>query len=429
MRFTVAIRTSKRAKDYLGLSVRKMVETGFFKNESGPTLLVVDSEDTSFLDPYRRDSGRFKIVEMSRSLKDDHARYMLPTIAHKQRIALNHSFAISAALDCGTEYVMILEDDVWFADPWFERVKCAVQELWKAKRDQWALSFFSWQKLPRECAGKAFVPYYPRLDQFHGPLGMVYPRRPAASLARYFIENCVKVPRWPADLAMIQWSKDEKFPIMQTVPNVLQHIGDVGVGGGARKRSEDFPPIFLPEVFDDPAGGGIDEKSMRYLHDLCRERRPRKAVDLGTAPGLSLMSILAGSPGVKVWTVEHELRYLDAARGRLKRENYPIDGVTFVHAPAVQGARTSPWYDVARLSSIPNGIDLLHVDGLSPGMEVDAFLGRLSARAVVLVNGCAEAKDQAALWKWRDRMKAAGKRLECRLVNVGRTYGQLEVTA
>lgn len=145
------------------------------------------------------------------------------------------------------------------------------------------------------------------------------------------------------------------------------------------------------------------------LVGLLRELRPRNVLELGSGVSTTITAqVLADMGEGHLTSVENEAKY-GAITERILASHGLSEWVTIVDAPIrtiALGSRTFPWYDLD-LSKVPDGIDLLVVDG-PPAMQVpDArypalpvLHAKLSANAVILVDDCDREGDRSNVREW-----------------------------
>jgi predicted O-methyltransferase YrrM len=146
--------------------------------------------------------------------------------------------------------------------------------------------------------------------------------------------------------------------------------------------------------------------ALRILRAL-QVRRPQQILELGSGLSTLLFAEYAkgqarlGKPIPRVYSVEHDSRWLESARSRLIACN-SADFVTFVHAPLTQQEykhTTFHSYDYSVLSGriSPSSIDFALIDGPPGFRPVDpGRQGTLPAIAKLLRSDCLVVLDDAA---------------------------------
>lgn len=143
-------------------------------------------------------------------------------------------------------------------------------------------------------------------------------------------------------------------------------------------------------------------------------RRPKVVVECGS--GLSTVLIgkaLQKNREGKVYSIEGDLEYAEISRKMLTE--YDVDGVAqVIKAPIVHnqpGGPETPWYEITRLSDIPDDINLLFVDGPVGGKgskirypALGVFKERLAKDAVLLLDDYIRTDEQEIAKLWLEQL-------------------------
>jgi predicted O-methyltransferase YrrM len=143
-----------------------------------------------------------------------------------------------------------------------------------------------------------------------------------------------------------------------------------------------------------------------YMEEIMRRVVATKGPILECGSGLStfVMGHLAGSPGNKIWTLEHNADWHRRVSATLKR--YRIQGVNLSCAPLREYAEFN-WYDPP-LAEMPDKFSLVICDGppdLAHGGRyglLPIFGNRLESGAVILFDDAREPGQPEVLRRWAD---------------------------
>jgi hypothetical protein len=127
-------------------------------------------------------------------------------------------------------------------------------------------------------------------------------------------------------------------------------------------------------------------------------------LECGSGCSTLFLGLLAGTRGVEVWSLEHDLDWLRATAGRLRQFHVP--GVRLLHAP-LRSRGTFEWYAPPAEASLPSRFTLVVCDG-PPGLTTHGgrygllpVLGdRFPPGTEVLLDDAARPEEQAVLERW-----------------------------
>lgn len=181
----------------------------------------------------------------------------------------------------------------------------------------------------------------------------------------------------------------------------------------------------------DPDRWGVSVDTAEYLSNLCKDVKPKMILEIGTFPGRSIETFIRSRPaGAKIITVEHDDKRQGAVIKNLKERGISLDGIDFLLAPLreiVRNGAKALWYDTEPLKRIPQGIDLLFVDGLHRGPELDEFYWRLSGRAIILVDDIRRDHTKAAFSSWTKSLTEAGRPFKASEIKAERGLGEIRL--
>lgn len=159
-------------------------------------------------------------------------------------------------------------------------------------------------------------------------------------------------------------------------------------------------------------GWTLAADNLVHVLQTVRERRPETIVELGSgASTMILAAELRKSGRGRIVSLEHELPFAEATRRRLAAAG--LDRIaTVVDAPLEpynhpDGADTG-WYAQSAVSSLPDSIDLLIVDGpprrTGPWARYPALpelVAKLAPDAVVLLDDARRQEEEKILNRWK----------------------------
>ena len=227
----VAIITVQRQEAYIHTTISNLKKTGFFDDHKAPVRLHVGSSVTSGLRRYKGDR-RFT-VECVGSGDEQH----MSRLKLWQRQGMNYSRCLRGMK--GDESILLLEDDLDFADGWYGWMLDAIKEIRKTYR-KWILTLccFSYEPKRRYDRGAR---WFPNAAPWWcgGACGIVYPADLAREFSSYLYDHLVTKDELPTDLLIHRWAKETGVQFCATAPSIIQHIGAVstGLGGGGRTSS------------------------------------------------------------------------------------------------------------------------------------------------------------------------------------------------
>ena len=233
----VAIITVPRVKMYVHQTILNLEKSGFFGDYKTSVRLHVGTPVTSYLRQYKGD--RRSSIE-SVSMGDAQA------MSNKklwQRQGMNYSRCLLGMR--GDEEILILEDDLDFADGWYGWMLDSIKEIRKQYR-RWILTLccFTGEPKRRYDLGEK---WFPKGGQWWGggACGIVYPADLAQEFSSYVYEHLVVRDEYPSDILIHQWAKETGVQFCATAPSIIQHTGMVstGLGGGGRAS-----PSFVKEL-------------------------------------------------------------------------------------------------------------------------------------------------------------------------------------
>jgi len=127
-------------------------------------------------------------------------------------------------------------------------------------------------------------------------------------------------------------------------------------------------------------------------------------LECGSGCSTLFLGLLAGSRGVEIWSLEHEVDWLRATEARLRQ--FRVQGVRLLHAP-LRSYGGFDWYAPPAEVSIPSRFTLVVCDG-PPSLTTHGgrygllpVLGsRLPPGTEVLVDDAARPEEQAVIERW-----------------------------
>lgn len=222
------ISTVYREHGYVHKTLESLKETGFFENPSNlPLNLVVGSDDASYLQAYEGMPDKYKIHAMSREQAS-----VLAGLGGMQKAALNHGRCLSPEhVNADAELIAVIEDDVRFARGWTKRFDQAVEGVSSSYGNTWVMCMYTPLTDESAVAARESKRWFDRKwDWFFGTQGTVYPKWVAAGFVEEINTFCVNPLVKPYDIALSEFLRRLKIPIVATAPCLVQHMGSVSQG-------------------------------------------------------------------------------------------------------------------------------------------------------------------------------------------------------
>lgn len=243
-----SIVTYPRPERYLSQTIKSLEATGFFDiPENLPLRLVGGSPDSSHLRTYVSDK-RFLVDPMSEEEAREvhwHASGGGLRAIKGHRRAL-HPFKVNP----GSEFLLVMEDDIHFTKGWIPRLDRTLKELVAQYQDRFVLSLYAPgvssgidTVLAAYHSGRLFVER--NYDTFFGVQAVLYP---VVIREAFMFETSVRAIDQerspgkfmdrpygtPHDLLVPKILKQMRIPLFSTAPSLVQHIG--------LKTGADSPP-------------------------------------------------------------------------------------------------------------------------------------------------------------------------------------------
>jgi len=184
--------------------------------------LVSGDGGREFLGPFARSLG----VELRYSGDDIYAQ--LKHWHPKARGAWSYRVALYFAKETGAD-ALLMEDDLHFANGWFEYLMECVDEARAKVSGPWVLSaYFGFPATPDKPQGRIFE--QPKGTQFYGNLCTFWPRDLISGAHAYFKSTMDRLPKkeeMHTDIMVMRYLQSLKGKVLYTYPSVVQHVGDV----------------------------------------------------------------------------------------------------------------------------------------------------------------------------------------------------------
>jgi predicted O-methyltransferase YrrM len=138
----------------------------------------------------------------------------------------------------------------------------------------------------------------------------------------------------------------------------------------------------------------------------------REVAELGAGVSTVVLARLLAPRGGSLTTVEHDPEWTQVVRSLLRADRI-TDGVRVIEAPLEPHSFAlgeAPWYAASALESLPEGIDLLLVDGPPAGVEglgrsrypaLPALAAKLALGAVVMLDDADRPGEREVLERWQ----------------------------
>ena len=150
-----------------------------------------------------------------------------------------------------------------------------------------------------------------------------------------------------------------------------------------------------------------------------QQRSPRRVVECGS--GMSTLWIgyaLEQAGGGRLYSLEHLRRYADEVRERVLQHGlqHSVEVLDAPLAPWDLDGAEQPWYGPQAVAAIPDGIDLLLVDGPpeSTGPQarypaIPLLAGKLADGALVILDDADRPDEKEIVARWRERFPGLGE--------------------
>lgn len=238
-RISYTILTTPRKEQYLENTVQSLYKTGFFNRpENLPLQIVSGAPDSSHLRPFLSDPS-FVVDQMSEEEAREfhwHGSGVPLRVVKGHRRCLHPLRAIP-----GASFVMVMEDDIRFAQGWIQRLERTLEEITARFSDRFLLSLYAPGSSEPENALEAYRKGHKWIqrsyDSFYGTQAILYP---VVVRDTFMYETAVRPddikPSLPGkemdrpyglpyDLMLPAVMKALGIPILSTVPCLVQHVG------------------------------------------------------------------------------------------------------------------------------------------------------------------------------------------------------------
>ena len=158
-----------------------------------------------------------------------------------------------------------------------------------------------------------------------------------------------------------------------------------------------------------PAGGNWypEDNMLESLLDIVEARRPRRALVLNGGLGLAVLARMMADMG-ELWLIEHDPQIIEITGNMLQAVGLHAP-VNIVEAELKDYDKHNLWYDRHALSGLPDGLDLIFIDGpphfcgRTPRWPAGRELfGRLAPRGIVVLDKGQRVKEKKALARWAE---------------------------
>lgn len=218
------ISTVFRPNGYVHRTIESLEQTSFFDDpERLPLNLFVNSDESDYLNRYEQQPDRFRVHRLPQELA-----HAIKEFTGMQRAALNYARCLSVD---DARFISIFEDDIRFSKGWLERLNEAINEVESAHGTDWVMSLYS--PLTDESAVRAREGkrWFARTwEGFFGTQGVVYPTLIAKAFVDEILRVCVDPFEKAYDIALADFLKERRIPLVATAPCLIQHMGDVSQG-------------------------------------------------------------------------------------------------------------------------------------------------------------------------------------------------------
>ncbi len=234
-KISYSILTTPRKEQYLERTIKSLSETGFFDDAGNlPLRLVTTTPESEYVNAYKGDS-RFCVEEISRG---ELAEKAWLAAGDALRETWGHYRCLHPdRANPDTSGILVLEDDLQFAENWLERLQVVTDELAGPYGRRWLLTLYSpggKESLEAYEAGRnwAWRPY----AGFFGPQAIYYPLGVRDEYLAYLTGHPIDKPH---DLALAEVMKALRIPMFTSAPCLVQHT-EVLSDGTPSHRSESF---------------------------------------------------------------------------------------------------------------------------------------------------------------------------------------------
>ena len=233
MKIAVGLITCDRPGSYAEITLRSLADSGFFRtSDLVPLHVFVDGPIPTNLQHLAKRPG----IIFHALKPDERAALGLPdeldavrkcAYAHYRAIEFMSHLARSHALDA----ILLLEDDVVFAEGWFDYLRNAIEDISSNHlnishpRTQWILSLYRFHRdvevFHQAGLHWSLVPN----QQFWGTQAIVYGREVLSTLPNWVFQKTLIERLYPIDESLCAYSQWTGVPTYTTVPSLVQHIG------------------------------------------------------------------------------------------------------------------------------------------------------------------------------------------------------------
>lgn len=242
MNISCSMITVKREGDYIHGTLESLSRSGFFDTHVAlPLTLFVSAQDSDYLSQYRMQPDRYRIEPLTTAEAEEAA---LSTLTPQKKHGLNYLRALRNGLtDDHSQGVLILEDDLAFAQGWYAWLQRAVAGIRAQFGTRWVLTLcdFTNNALHNFRSGKTWSLASFREYCGAGSLAVLFTKEAASEFRGYLAERSLDRYELPTDLLLDKWTLERGVPYCATAPSLVQHMGMVSTGcGGDGRKSPSF---------------------------------------------------------------------------------------------------------------------------------------------------------------------------------------------
>lgn len=124
--------------------------------------------------------------------------------------------------------LLILEDDVLPARGWLQWLSRAIHEIESICGNKFAIALYSGRDFSKQNLGGIFARY--PTHQFAGTQGVYYSEALRVECADFLKLYGVEWNEAPYDMLVADYMSRRDYPILVTVPSIIQHMGEVSTG-------------------------------------------------------------------------------------------------------------------------------------------------------------------------------------------------------
>jgi|SRR5579871_2883667 len=235
-KITYSVITVPRKEPYLLNLVENLKTTGFFADSKNlPLRLVAGSPDCSYLLSYS-DPEMFLVdpmgyEEAKKTSWGIAGLALRATMGHRRCLDQNR-------VNPGSSYILVMEDDIKFADGWIVRFSEILEEAISVYSNRFILSLYtpgSPTPLDAYRSGKKWI--LRSHSEFYGVQAVLFP----LAVRDEFMKESTERPTFlPHDLSLGKVLGKLGIPILSTAPCLVQHVGRVSSAECAWHDSKSF---------------------------------------------------------------------------------------------------------------------------------------------------------------------------------------------